>query len=113
VKKNAKLGFGLGLGLGGGGAAVGVALSAAKGALLLAAPIGLAAFVAVSALMVGTYRWTFRWGLKRARLELEHLLDALQASLRSQDVFGAPSPLPLPPPKGPDDDGMTSVILSA
>lgn len=113
VKKNAKLGFGLGLGFGGGGAAVGVALSAAKGALLLAAPIGLAAFLAVSALMVGTYRVTFRWGLKRARKELEHMLDALQASLRSQDVFGAPSPLPIPPPRGPDDDGAMSVILSA
>jgi hypothetical protein len=112
VKKNAKVGMGIGLGLGGGSAAVGIALSAAKGALLLAAPIGLAAFLAVGGLMIGTYRWTFRWGLKRARRELEHMLDALQASVRSQDVFGAPSPVPIAPPRGPDDDPMLPVILS-
>jgi hypothetical protein len=113
VQKNAKLGFGMGLGLGGGGAAVGIALAAAKGALLLAAPIGIAAFLGIGGLMIGTYRWTFRWGLKRARKELEHMLDALQASVRSQDVFGAPSPIPIPPPRGPDDDPMLPVILSA
>lgn len=113
VQKNAKLGFGLGAGLGGGGAAVGIALAAAKGALLVAAPIGIGIFALVGGLMVGAYRWSFRWGLNRARQELEHMLDALQASLRSQDVFGAPSPLPLPPSRGPDDDGTMSVILSA
>jgi hypothetical protein len=111
VKKNAKAGFGLGLGMGGGGAAVGIGLSVAKGAALLAVPIGLGALLGIGGLMVGAYRWTFRWGLNRARRELEHLLDALQASLRSQDVFGAPSPLPIAPPRGPDDD--TVVILSA
>lgn len=50
-------------------------------------------------------------GLTRARRELEHLLDALQASLRSQDVFGAPATLPSPPQRGPDDD--TIVLLSS
>jgi hypothetical protein len=113
VKKNAKLGMGLGLGLGGGSAVIGLVATAAKGALLLAAPIGLGIFAAMGGLMVGAYRWSFQWGLKRARLELEHMLDALQASLRSQDVFGAPSPLPLPPSRGPDDDGTLSVILSS
>jgi len=111
VKKNAKYGIGMGLGLGGGGAALGIGLSAAKGALLLAAPIGIGAFVVMGGLMVGAYRWTFRWGLTRARKELEAMLDALQASVRSQDVFGAPPPTPLPPPPGDDDGGAASILL--
>ncbi|MBK7596590.1 MAG: serine/threonine protein kinase [Gemmatimonadetes bacterium] len=111
VKKNAKIGFGLGVGLGGGGATIGMVVAAAKGALLLAAPLGLGIFAVMGGLMVGTYRWSFRWGLTRARRELEHLLDALQASLRSQDVFGAPATLPSPPQRGPDDD--TIVLLSS
>lgn len=111
VKKNAKYGLWMGLGMGGGGAATGIALSAAKGALLLAAPIGIGAFAVVGGLMVAGYRWTFRWGLKRARQELEHMLEALQASVRSQDVFGAPPPTPLPPPPGDDDGGAASILL--
>jgi predicted Ser/Thr protein kinase len=111
VKKNAKYGIGMGLGLGGGGAAVGIGLSAAKGAFLLAAPIGIGAFLVVGGLMVGAYRWTFRWGLNRARKELEAMLDALQASVRSQDVFGAPPPTPVPPPPGDDDGGAAAILM--
>ena len=101
----------MGVGLGGGGATIGVVAAAAKGALLLAAPLGLGIFAVVGGLMVGAYRWSFRWGLNRARRELEYLLDAVQASLRSQDVFGAPASLPAPPQRGPDDD--TTVLLSS
>ncbi len=111
VKKNAKLGLGLGLGLGGGGAAIGIVAAAVKGALLLAAPIGVGIFAVMGGLMVGAYRWSFQWGMKRARKELEHLLDALQASLRSQDVFGAPSPLPSAPPRRPDDPGDSLILM--
>ncbi|MDX2262356.1 MAG: serine/threonine-protein kinase [Gemmatimonadales bacterium] len=110
VQKNAKLGFGLGLGMGGGGAALGIGLAAAKGAFMVAAPIGVGIFLGVAGLMVGMYRWTFRWGLRRARQELEAMLDALQASVRSQDVFGAPPHIPLPPP-GDGDDGAVPILM--
>ena len=111
VQKNAKVGFGLAVGLGGGGGALGIGLAAAKGALLLAAPIGLAAFAAIGGAMVGIYRLSFRHYLNRSRKELAALLDAVQGSVRSQDVFGAPAALPSPPQRGPDDD--TTVLLSS
>ena len=108
VAKNAKVGFWLGAGLGGGGGAVGVGLAAAKGALLLAAPIGLAAFAVIGGAMVGLYRVSFRYGLNRARKELEAMLEAVQGSIRSQDIFGAPRPatpqLPRAGDGGPSGD---------
>jgi eukaryotic-like serine/threonine-protein kinase len=103
VAKNAKYGMLFGGGFGAAGAAVGIALSAAKGAMLLAAPIGLGALAVMGGLMVGAYRWSFRWGLTRARKELEHLLDSVQGAVKSQDVFGAPPPTPIPPPPAADD----------
>jgi|CXWL01.1.fsa_nt_gi hypothetical protein len=104
VAKNAKVGFWLGAGLGGGGGAVGVGLAAAKGALLLAAPIGLAAFAVIGGAMIGLYRVSFRYGLNRARKELEAMLDAVQGSIRSQDIFGAPRPTAPLLPRA--DDGL-------
>ncbi|HET9134131.1 MAG TPA: hypothetical protein VFN90_07500, partial [Gemmatimonadales bacterium] len=103
VAKNAKYGMLFGGGFGAVSAAVSIAISAAKGAALVAAPIGLGALAIIGGLMVGAYRWSFRWGLGKARKELEHLLDSVQASVRSQDVFGAPPPVPLPPPAANDD----------
>ncbi len=111
VQKNAKIGMWMGLGLGGGGAALGIGLSVAAGAALVAIPVGAAALIGVGGTMIGLYRVTFRWGLKRARKELEAMLDALQASVRSQDVFGAPPPTPLPPPPGDDDDGAAAILM--
>lgn len=89
LKKNAKIGFGLGIGLGGTGAAVGAGLSLGTGLGLAALPIAAGALALCGTAMVGLYRLTFRWGLARARRELEALLDALAAQARSLDVFGA------------------------
>jgi hypothetical protein len=58
--------------------------------------------------MVGLYRVSFRYGLNRARKELEAMLEAVQGSIRSQDIFGAPRPaspqLPRAGDGGPSGD---------
>ncbi|HPF61324.1 MAG TPA: serine/threonine-protein kinase [Gemmatimonadales bacterium] len=110
MNKNAKVGFGIGAAMGGGGAAVGIALAAAKGAALLAAPVGIGALAVVGAGMLGVYRWGYRWGLNKARKELEGLIDQVQSSARSQDVFGSVPPPP-PPPEATGDGGV-GVLLS-
>jgi predicted Ser/Thr protein kinase len=90
LRKNARIGLGLGAGLGSAGAAVGIGAALAAGLGAASLPIALAALVVVGGGMVGLMRVSFRWGLTRARRELEHLLDAVGAHARSQDVFGAP-----------------------
>ncbi len=100
ANKNAKWGFGIGIGGGAIGAAVGVLASIGQGSLLLAAPIAAGALGLVGAAAVGIYRLVYRWGIRKAREEFSHLIDAVGANARSQDVFGAPPPLPAPPRPG-------------
>lgn len=90
LRKNAKIGGLLGGGMGAVGAAVGIGVSLGTGLGLAAIPIGVGALGAVGAAMVAVYRGSFRWGLGRARRELEHLLEAVGAHARSQEVFGVP-----------------------
>lgn len=99
LRKNARIGMWLGLGLGSSGAAIGVGTSLAAGAGLLALPVALGAMVVVGGAMIGVMRVSFRWGFRRTRRELEHLLEALSAHVRVQDVFGpqGSAPRPLPP----------------
>lgn len=92
IRKNARIGMWLGGGLGASGAAIGLGASIAAGGGLLAVPIALGALAVVGGGMLGVMRVSFRWGLKRARQELEHLLDAVSAHTRVREVFGAPAP---------------------
>jgi hypothetical protein len=98
IRKNARIGFGFGAGMGLAGAGVGAGLSIAAGAAAaVVIPIAAAALGLAGGGMLGLFRVTYRWGVRRARRELEHLLDAVGANARSQDVFGlqagAPKPL--------------------
>ena len=85
----------IGGGVGSVGASLGITAGIIGGLGIAALPIGLAALTVVGGGMLGIYRMTFRWGLTRARRELEHLLDAVSAHARSQDVFGVPAQSPL------------------
>ncbi|MEO6444023.1 MAG: hypothetical protein ABIP66_02520 [Gemmatimonadaceae bacterium] len=99
ISKNAKIGFGIGAGTGGVGATIGVGLALAAGTPLVIIP-GVVGVLAV--LGYGTMRLVrvgFHYSLNQARAELEHLLDAVQGSARSQNVFGTPWGT-LPPSNG-------------
>lgn len=91
IRKNAKIGLWLGGGLGGSGAAIGLGMALAAGGGIIALPVAAGVLAVMGGGTIGLLRVTFRWGLKRARQELEHLLDAVSAHTRVQEVFGAPS----------------------
>jgi hypothetical protein len=92
VKKNARVGMLLGGITGGVGASIGIMTSLVAGIGVAAVPVGAGVLALMGGGMIGVYRWSFQWGLKRARRELEHLLDSVGAHARSQDVFGVPAP---------------------
>jgi predicted Ser/Thr protein kinase len=112
VNKNARVGLGIGGVTGGVGAAVGAAIAAAEGAALLAVPLAAGLLGMLGAGMIGLYRLGYRWGLRKARGELENLLDAVHADARSQDVFGVTSRMPALPtrPHDPDVGTFLSVL---
>jgi hypothetical protein len=113
IRKNARVGFGVGAGMGLVGAGLGVGLSVAAGAAAVAVvPIAVAGLGAVGGGMLGIFRLSYRWGVRKARKEIEHLLDAVGASARSQDVFGAPPPPPQPPPRRRLDGGDAASMLA-
>ncbi|MBK6485929.1 MAG: serine/threonine protein kinase [Gemmatimonadetes bacterium] len=90
ISKNAKIGFGIGAGTGGVGATIGVGIALAASVPLAIIPGILGAVGAIGYGTMRLVRVGFRYSLNKARGELEHLLDAVQGSARSQDVFGAP-----------------------
>jgi len=98
--------------VGSGGAAIGAALGAA--ALAAAGPLlvlpGAAGFLVSGAVATGLMGPLYRWGLKKARAELDSALTAVAGAVRSQDVFGAPPPGRPPQIDGGDDDVL--LVLS-
>ncbi|MBA2292351.1 MAG: serine/threonine protein kinase [Gemmatimonadales bacterium] len=91
IGKNAKFGFGMGAGLGSVGASIGIGIGIAEGALLFALPFSAAILALVGGLSLGGMRLAYRHAVRKARSELDGLLDAVQALARSQDVFGTGS----------------------
>ena len=77
------------------GALIGVKAMALAGALL-AAPVAIMAFAAGALALAGS-RASYRYSLKKATVELEELLAAIDVSLRSRSIFDDDPPL-LPPP---------------
>lgn len=77
------------------GALIGVKAMALAGALI-AAPVAIMAFAA-GALALGGSRASYRYSLKKATVELEELLAAIDVLLRSRSIFDEDPPL-LPPP---------------
>ena len=96
LKKNAQIGLGLGGGMGGIGAALGGTAAGIGGLGMAAIPVGLGILGVLGGGMIAIFRVAYRWGLKRARNELEHLLDAVVGHTRSREVFGPPSKRSLP-----------------
>lgn len=98
------------------GAAATGAIVAAKTALgaALAGPIGIGAGLVLGAAAALAYRAAFRSGLRHVVEEIEGLLGAIQASVRSEAVFGTAPPPRLPPQRPPEDDGgaAAAVLLS-
>ncbi|HET9066316.1 MAG TPA: serine/threonine-protein kinase [Gemmatimonadales bacterium] len=90
IGKNAKLGFGIGLGTGSLGAALGSGAAIAGGAPLLAVPLFVGIMGALGMGAIGIMRLAYPHGVRKARRELENLIDAVHADARSQDVFGTP-----------------------
>ena len=88
-------GFGGGFGVGGGaaGAVLAGKLLAISG-LALAVPAIAAAVIAGGATMFG-YGFVYRWGVGKAREELERVLGAIDADVRSEELFGAALPTPV------------------
>jgi hypothetical protein len=77
------------------GAAIGVKAMALAG-VMLAAPVAITG-LAVGALALAASRASYRWSLKKATIELEEMLAAIDVSLRSRSIFDENPPL-LPPP---------------
>lgn len=80
----------------------------ALGAVLAGLP-ALVSAVAAGAVGLGLARWSYRYGLKKARAELEELLRALDVSFRSASIFEEDPPQ-LPPPAGGDDASFITSI---
>lgn len=78
------------LGIAGGGALLG--LAAAAGSVLL-------------------YRASYRGALQAMEEQLQEMLQAVSAEVRSRDVFGAPPPAPRLPPRRPTGDGGLTAML--
>jgi predicted Ser/Thr protein kinase len=87
-------GLGSGLGIGGGvaAAALGTKLAALAGAALALPALGGALLIG-GATVVG-YGALYRWSLRKARDELERVLTAIDADVRSEKLFGAALPTP-------------------
>jgi hypothetical protein len=90
MAKNARWGLGIGLFTGGLGALVGTAVLVSQGIGLIAAPIGASLLGLLGAGTIGGFRLAYRSAISGVRRELGHLLDAVEASARTQDVFTAP-----------------------
>jgi predicted Ser/Thr protein kinase len=88
----AALGGGFGVGAGVGAAALGAKLAALTGALLALPALG-GALLAGGATIVG-YGALYRWSLRKGRDELERVLTAIDADVRSEKLFGAALPTP-------------------
>jgi len=96
---------------GAGGAAAGGAVGwAALGLGALSAAPALAGAAVLGGLSLAWYRWIYRRALRKSAEELQQLLGAVEAHLRSEAVFGsAPRPAD-PPPLRPPDDGFIAMI---
>ncbi len=92
IGKNARLGLWIGGVTSSLGAGAGLAASAVAthGAALVMIPVAAAILGALGLGSMGAMRLAFRHGVKKARQELEHLIDAVHGDARSQDVFGTP-----------------------
>lgn len=96
---------GMTVGVAGGSGAAGFAIglkAMALSGLLLAAPVAVTA-LAASALAVAGSRAFYRWEVRRATGEMEEMLRAIDATLRSRSIFDDDPPQ-LPPPRAAGDD---------
>jgi len=94
------------------GAAIGAKTLLALGLLGVALP----ALGAAAAIATGTawlYRYSYRAAVRRARDEMGRALDAVEGSLRSQELFGATAPphrAPRVGPNGRDYDDRSGLL---
>ena len=91
------------VGAGAVGAVIGVKAMALAGALLVA-PIAITG-LAVGALALAASRASYRQSLKKATIELEELLAAIDVSLRSRSIFDEDPPVLTPPTPSAGSDG--------
>jgi hypothetical protein len=114
VRRNVNTAVGLSGGLGGAGAAVtaGVATKAlAALALVGASAVGVGGLIGVATL--AWYRRLYRSTVRKAERELNRALDAVVASLRSEEVFGSVPPVRRPPlPTDGGASGAAAVVPS-
>lgn len=75
----------------------------------LGAPIAIGMALGV-ALTVGISRFSYRYALRKARLELEELLASVERSLRTRSVFEEDPPALPRPADSSDDDGLPSWV---
>ncbi len=95
-----------------GGAAVGGAVGfAALGLGALAALPALGGAAVLGGLSLMGYRLAYPFALRKALEEIEGMLTAIEANIRSAQVFGAaPPPEPPPPPRPDAGDGFIAMI---
>jgi len=100
----------IGSGVVGGGAgafALGVAALGLGPFLAVLPALGGAALLGTASF--GLYRLAGKWGFRKAREQLEGMLNAVEAAARSQALFGA-TPEPSRPPRGGGADGGDFVV---
>ncbi|MDQ8153821.1 MAG: serine/threonine-protein kinase [Gemmatimonadota bacterium] len=90
------------------GAVIGVKAMALAGAML-AAPVAITG-LAAGALALAASRASYRWSLKKATIELEELLAAIDLSLRSRSIFDEDPPLLPPPAPAAGGDDILMVV---
>ena len=71
---------------------------------MLAVLAALGGAALLGAASFGLYRWAGKWGFRKAREQLEGMLNAVEAAARSQALFGA-TPEPSRPPRGGGANG--------
>lgn len=101
--------IGVASGAGAAGFAIGLKAMSLAGALL-AAPVAVTA-LAGGALAVAGSRAFYRWGVRKATAELEDLLRAIDATLRSRSIFDADPPQLPPPAAGGDPGGWIAGLV--
>ena len=94
------------------GGLVGAKTLVALGAAAVAAPaLGVGAAVALGT--IALYRMSYRGAVKRAREEMGRALDTVDASLRSEELFGSAAPLKRTPRmRESGDDDASAILLS-
>ncbi|MBL8978064.1 MAG: protein kinase [Gemmatimonadetes bacterium] len=98
--------------LGTAGAVVGTAAGISALALgTLAFLPGIAGAATLGAASLAWYRWLYRYALRKGTEELEGMLSALEAYLRSAQVFGSVTFPEPPPPRPPGDDGGAGAVV--